>query len=82
MSRARNLIGSMPENAAAVTKHDTDLLSADSVVYVGTGGDIAAYTIHGDLVTFKNLADGDLLPVKVRRIMSTNTTASDMVALW
>ncbi|QGH72919.1 MAG: hypothetical protein [Podoviridae sp. ctrTa16] len=52
------------------------------VLYVGTGGDVAVITVGGDNVVFKNLASGQFVPVQVLRVKSTDTTASDIIALW
>lgn len=52
------------------------------VLYVGTGGDLKVRTEGGDDVIFYNLNDGVFLPVNVLRVFDTDTTASDVVALW
>lgn len=65
---------------AAVTKSDSTEVNARGV-YVGTGGDLALANTVGTAVTFKNVASGTYLPVFAWKIMSTNTTASDIVAL-
>ena len=49
--------------------------------YVGTGGDMKVTTVGGDVVTFTNLSAGSLMPVSVKRIWSTGTTASGIVGL-
>lgn len=72
----------IPENAAVVTKDDTAHLDAVSTIYVGVGGDIAVLTANDQVVTFKNVIGGTILPVAVKRVNSTNTDATDMVALW
>ena len=68
----------------AVTASDsTELLF--NAVYVGTAGNVAiSPTADGsDAVTFTAVPAGAILPVKGKRVMSTNTTASDMVwLLW
>lgn len=53
-------------------------------IFVGTGGDL---TIVGSSntptpVKFKNIPSGTLLPVGATKIMSTGTTASDIVVLY
>jgi hypothetical protein len=73
-----------PANSfVAVTPHDsTDLTTVSRAIWVGTGGNVVAVTASGSPVTFNNVPDGTLLPIRVSRINSTNTTASDIVALW
>lgn len=71
------------ENAAAVTPdNDNDLATAALALYIGTGGNVALITTGGDTVTFSNLPDAALLPVQTARVLATNTTATDIVALW
>jgi hypothetical protein len=52
-----------------------------SGIFVGTTGDVAIVEASGTVKTFKNIASGQFLPVSAIRINSTNTTASDMLAL-
>jgi hypothetical protein len=75
--------------AKSVTVSDTDNIelltgrgNRGCVLFVGTGGDLRVLTEGGDDVVFKNVADGSFLPVQVVRVFSTNTTASDILALW
>tara|TARA_R100001510_G_C7656412_1_gene216405 strand:- start:289 stop:1395 length:1107 start_codon:yes stop_codon:yes gene_type:complete len=53
-------------------------------IFVGTGGDIRLNTGAsggGSDLLFKNVASGQVLPIKVHRVYSTNTTATDLVFL-
>jgi len=61
---------------------DVDLIVLGAVVFVGGGGDVKVTTVSGDTVVFKNLADGSILPVQVRRVWATGTSATDMIALY
>lgn len=72
----------IPGHAAAITADDTHHLDATSCLYVGTGGDVAVYTEEGETVTFANVPSGTFMPIAVIKVMDTNTTASDIVALW
>ena len=67
---------------AAVTKSDVTVFDAPQAIYVGTGGDIALRLI-GDstVVTYTNVPSGSWLPVLCDKVMSTNTTASDIVRM-
>lgn len=68
-------------NAAAVTPNDsTDLTNPAKALWVGTAGDVKVDTHGGDTVTFANVSG--LLPVAVRRVHSTGTDATDIVAIW
>jgi len=72
------------ENAVVVSKSDSADVTGSpySALYVGVGGDVAL-DLHGsgEAIVFKNLASGQLLPVKFDRVDDTNTTATNMVAL-
>lgn len=73
--------------AWAVTPSDSaDLAMETRALYVGTGGNIVliAYdptTGKRASVTFTNVPDAAVLPVRTKRVNSTNTTASNIVAL-
>lgn len=67
--------------ASAITKSDS-AINAFRAIYIGTGGDVAIIA-QGDTaaVTLKNVPSGSLLPISTLKVMSTNTTATDMVGL-
>ena len=67
---------------AAVTKSDVTVFDAPQAIYVGTGGDISLRLI-GDstVVVYKNVPSGSWLPVLADKVMSTDTTASDIVRM-
>lgn len=51
-------------------------------LYVGTAGNIKVLTVGGDEVTFIGINTGAFIPVQVKRVFSTGTTASNILALW
>jgi len=53
-----------------------------AVLYIGTGGNIKVDTVSGDTVTFKNVADGSVLAVQVKKVYNTGTSAGDIIALY
>jgi hypothetical protein len=69
--------------AFAVTPHDSNELGTLSrALYVGTGGALVLRCIDSAAdVTFKNLAAGQILPVRAQYVRATGTTAADIVAL-
>ncbi len=68
---------------AAITPHDsTDLQYVTRGVYVGGAGNIVAVDEGGTAVTFNGATAGTILPIRVRRINNTSTTATGLVALW
>jgi hypothetical protein len=71
--------------ASAVTKSDSTVLTATRGLWVGGAGNVTV-TMAGEnpqgAVTFVGVAAGTLLPISVVKVMDTNTTATDMLALW
>lgn len=53
-----------------------------ALIYVGTGGDVRVQLLGGGDVLLKNVNSGQFLPLKVTRVFATNTTATDLVAIW
>jgi len=69
--------------AAAVTPADSDLtVFPCRGIYVGGAGNVAIVTPQGDTVTFVAVPAGSILPVRAKQIRSTNTTATNIVALY
>ena len=66
-------------NAFAVTP-GSPLPQAARALYVGTGGSVAVTTVGGDSVTFANVQDGAILPVRCSAVGAA-TTATDVVGL-
>ena len=72
-------------SAADVVPNDAaDLPNYSRMLYVGFGGsnkDVHVTTINGSEVTFKNVPTG-ILMVQARKVWSTGTTATEILALW
>lgn len=72
-------------NALAVTAVDGgsthDLGGTYEALYVGVGGDVVVTMVGTGNFTFKNLASGQLLPIRFTHVINTNTTATHMIAL-
>ena len=71
-----------PEDAAAVTPSDSVDLPQFSVIYVGGAGNVKVTTAQGTAVTFTGVNAGTVIPVRVRRVWSTGTTATTMTAVF
>ena len=67
--------------AEAVTPSDTVDLANVSVIYVGVTGNIAIITAGGDEVTLQNAQAGSVVPIRVKRVKATGTTATGLIAL-
>lgn len=74
--------------AAAVTASDTVNITLPSGInrtkgiYVGVSGNVSALLPDGNTVLFKSLAAGVVHFISVKRINSTSTTATDILALY
>ena len=70
-------------HAAAVAPDDnTDLARTSRGIYIGGAGNLAVILDHEtSAVTFIAVAVGSVLPIRVRRVLATGTTATNLVAL-
>ena len=50
-------------------------------LYIGVGGDVVVTMVGTGNFTFKNVASGQLLPIRITHVIHTNTTATNMIAL-
>ncbi len=77
-----SLIAPAKSAFAIVPDDSADLPGATKAVYVGTGGDITARPVDGDIdVLFRNVVAGTILPVRLRAVRVVGTTAADLVGL-
>lgn len=71
------------EYAFAITPNDsTDLANATRALYVGGAGDVACITVNGSTVTFVGMVAGMLYPLRLKRVLSTGTSASSLVGVY
>lgn len=77
-------VGDPASNAAAVTPHDsTNLTYITRGLYIGGDGNISVEMADtGTAIVFVGLVAGTLLPIRVTRVNSTSTTATNIVAVW
>lgn len=71
-------------NAAAVTPNDSaDLTFTTRGLYIGGAGDVKVdMASDGSAVTFVGCLAGTILPIRAERVYDTDTTATNIVALW
>ena len=69
-------------SAAAITLSDTVGFALCRGVYVGGAGNIAAVMGDGTELTFSGAVAGSVLPIRVKQVKSTGTTASNLIALY
>jgi hypothetical protein len=66
----------------AVTPHDTnELTNVSRGLWVGGAGNVAVVTSGGSTLTFVGVAAGTMLPIRVKIVKSTGTTATSIVAV-
>ena len=57
-------------------------ISGADAIWTGTGGDISGVTKQGIPITIPNVPASTILPISFLRVDETDTTASDMIALF
>lgn len=68
--------------STAITPHDsTDMASFDGI-YVGGAGNVVVVDVNGTATTFTAVPVGTILPVRGKRVNSTSTTATNLLALY
>ena len=81
MASLNSLSVAPAQEAVAVTPNDSTVVLFRAL-YVGVGGDLAVrMQKDSSAVTFVGVLAGTILPLAVTRVMSTNTTATDIVGL-
>lgn len=65
-----------------VTKSDATIIPKTRGVYVGGAGNMNVRFADGSTVLLSGIAAGTTLPIQVDQVLSTNTTATLMVALY
>jgi hypothetical protein len=71
------------DHLQAITPSDTTILDVPTRgIYVGVAGDVSVTDEFGHTVVFLAVPVGVVLPVRVKRILATNTTATNLIAMW
>ncbi len=71
------------DRLVAVTPSDSTDLTGARAVYVGVTGNVALMALYDSTaVTLTAVPAGTILPVRIKRVMSTNTTATSIVAIY
>ena len=66
-----------------MTPSDTTKMATYSkALYVGTACNVAVLTLDGNTVTFTNVQNGQILPIRVQRVNSTSTWHALCVPSW
>ena len=81
--QADALAGMVPTGgfAAITPDDDADLTTPTRAIYVGGAGDVVVKSADNVTVTFSAVPAGTTLPIVTSRVMSTGTTATNLLAL-
>jgi len=61
---------------------DQTFTELNTLLFIGVGGNVKVdCSGSGTAIVFKNIPSGSVLPVKVSKIYSSGTTATDVVAI-
>lgn len=81
-ARYQDAVDAPARRWAAVTPHDsTNLSELPKALYIGTGGNLVAVGSDDATATF-TVTDGQILPIRCKRVNNTSTTATGIVALY
>ncbi len=81
-SKGSDLMDTAAVTAFTVTPSDATIFSIQTrALYVGTSGDLAVRMSDGTLPIFKGVPGGAVLPIAVDKVLTTGTTASNIVGL-
>jgi len=67
---------------ASVTTSDSAEIDPTRGLYIGGAGNIKVDTAAGTTVTLNSAAAGSVLPIRVKKVYATGTTATNIVALY
>lgn len=80
---ATNSLVAPARTAFAITPDDaTDMPAATRAVYVGQGGNLVVCLVGDEQdAVFLNVAPGTLLPIRIKAVRATGTSASQILGL-
>lgn len=70
------------QDAQTVVPSDTATIKTTRSVWVGSTGNLVVTMTSGNSATFNNVPNGTWLPIQVTQVKATNTTASNIMALY
>lgn len=82
MSAFRSANATAPAHGAvSVTPNDSTVLVTTRSLFVGVSGNLAVQMADGETITFTNVPVG-IFPIQVDKVLSTGTTATNIIALY
>ena len=83
LSKGDSIVIASAQHAVVITPSDSvDLTTVSRALWIGGAGNISVVMYGGEIVTISGIQAGSLLPLMVKRVNSTNTTATLIVSLW
>ena len=73
---------SIPAHAEAITPSDTNESTFALALYIGGSGNVTVVTEGGETVLFTAVPAGTILPIRVKEVSATGTTATSIVRMW
>lgn len=69
-------------DAYALKSNTVDLTTYTRAIYTGSGGNIKVDMVGSGTVTLVGVPAGSLLPLRIKRLYSTGTAATDVIGLY
>lgn len=80
-----NSLTSPASSAEAIVPNDAaDLFNHSRAIFVGAGGSLSVELVDtpGQVVTLQNVIAGMIYPLRVRKVLASGTSATDLVCFW
>jgi hypothetical protein len=73
-----------PNDSENITISGSTIDGLDNGVcpYIGTTGNMKVTMVSGQIVTFVNVQGGTFMPIQIKKLWATDTTASNFIALY
>ncbi len=80
---AASMIDAPASSAVVVTPSNTVPLPLETKgLFIGGGGNVSVLMRDGQTCVFTGVVQGQILPIRVTRVNSTGTTATNIVAMY
>lgn len=76
------VVTGLPHNAAAITPSDSADLSTPMMIWVNGAGTVAVIPAGGQSTVTYTMPAASVVPVRVKRVLATGTTATGLVGHW
>ncbi|KQV84256.1 hypothetical protein [Rhizobium sp. Root1220] len=80
-SHAPSLTGPASAGFVIVPDDGLGISEITRALYIGIGGDLTVEMASGQILTFASVQDGSLLPLRVSRVLTSGTTAENIIGL-